>query len=120
MRYHYQKPKNYTVIHGQSYRCDHPVYSRCTLFKKNDKGLAVIQQRYDPYSKKTWWNEIDLWLNDEIANHPLFPGYFDDRAGVIGEDGLYPTVTVRQVMWGLRMKPLKRELWETVFDRKDI
>lgn len=27
---------------------------------------------------------------------------------------------VRQVMWRLRMKPLKRERWETVFDRKTL
>lgn len=33
-------------------------------------------------------------------------------------DGLYPTVSVRQLMWGLKMKPLKRERWETCFDRR--
>nr|DAP49012.1 MAG TPA: hypothetical protein [Caudoviricetes sp.] len=34
--------------------------------------------------------------------------------------GLYPTVTVRQIMWALKMKPIQKERWETVFDRRDI
>lgn len=36
------------------------------------------------------------------------------------KDGLYPTVTVRQIMWALKMKPIPRERWETVFDRREI
>ena len=32
----------------------------------------------------------------------------------------YPTVTVRQIMWALKMKPIQKERWETVFDRRDI
>ena len=36
------------------------------------------------------------------------------------QNGEYPTVTVRQIMWALRMKPIKRERWETVFDRSLI
>jgi len=35
-------------------------------------------------------------------------------------NGLYPTITVRQLMWALKIKPLKKERWETCFDRKDI
>jgi len=31
-----------------------------------------------------------------------------------------PTVTVRQIMWALKMKPIKKEKWETCFDRRDI
>ena len=34
--------------------------------------------------------------------------------------GLYPTVTIRQIMWALKIKPLKRERWETCFDRREI
>lgn len=48
MRYHYKKPDTYSTIYGLEYACDHPVYDKCTLFRINDKGLAVIQQRYDP------------------------------------------------------------------------
>lgn len=36
------------------------------------------------------------------------------------KDGIYPTMTVRQAMWAAKMKPLKKERWETVFDHKDI
>ena len=50
---------------------------------------------------------------------PLFKKYFDMRSGM-ATDGLYPTVTIRQIMWALKMKPIKRERWETVFDRRDI
>ena len=48
MRYHYEKPESYSSIYGNVYECDHSVYDRCTLFQINNKGLAVIQQRYDP------------------------------------------------------------------------
>ena len=47
MRYHYEKPTIYLSMYGKRYICDHPVYDSCTLFEIGDKGLAVIQQRYD-------------------------------------------------------------------------
>lgn len=119
MRYHYKKPAIFLSVYGELYICDHPVYSRCTVFKISGKGLAVIQQRFDSSNKHTYWSEIDPWLTDAIYLHPRFKDYFDERAGEC-KDGLYPTVTVRQVMWALKMKPLKKERWETVFDRRDI
>lgn len=54
MRYHYDKPDHYTSMYGQTYICDHPVYSHCTLYKIGEKGLAVIQQRYIPETKSTY------------------------------------------------------------------
>ena len=45
--------------------------------------------------------------------------FFNERAGAC-TDGLYPTVTVRQIMWALKMKPIPRERWETCFDRRYI
>ena len=119
MRYHYTKPKLYSSMYGQIYSCNHPVYSRCTLYLINDKGLAVIQQRFKPRLKYTYWTEIDNWLTDAIYLHPKFKEFFDNRAGTC-TDGLYPTVTVRQIMWALKMKPIPRERWETCFDKKDI
>lgn len=119
MRYHYEKPTNYRSIYGKVYICSHPVYSSCTLFKIGDKGLAVIQQRHDKKTKSTRWTEIDPWLTDELYLHPKFKEYFDERAGT-GTDGLYPTVTIRQIMWALKLKPIPKERWETVFDRRDI
>lgn len=119
MRYHHEKPPIYTSMYGEKYICDHPVYDSCTLYKINSKGLAVIQQRYDPETKSTYWTEVDPWLTDPLYLHPGFKKYFEDRSGEC-TGGLYPTVTVRQIMWALKMKPIKRERWETCFDRKEI
>ena len=119
MRYHYEKPSVYLSMYGVTYSCDHPVYDACTLFTINDKGLAIIQQRYDKSTKRTWWSEIDPWLNDTLYLHPKFKAFFDERAGE-RIDGLYPTVTIRQIMWALKIKPMPRERWETCFDRRDI
>ena len=106
-------------MYGSTYCCNHPVYNKCTLFKINNKGLAVIQQRFDHETKHTYWSDIDPWLTDDLYLHPKFIKLFRERAGVI-ENGLYPTITIRQLMWALKMKPLPREPWETYFDRKDI
>lgn len=120
MRYHYKKPRIYSeLLFGKLYFCNHPVYDRCTLYLIEDRGLAVIQQRFDPSSKSTYWGDIDPWLVDQLYLSKGFKKYFDERSGVI-TDGLYPTVTVRQIMWALKLKPIKRERWETVFDRRNI
>lgn len=119
MRYHYEKPEVYASTYGKIYMCDHPVYNKCTLFKMDNKGLAVIQQRYNSVSKITRWTEIDLWLTDPIYLHPKFIDFFTERAGE-PVDGLYPTVSVRQLMWALKMKPIPRERWETCFDRREV
>ncbi len=119
MRYHYEKPKFYVSMYGEHYICEHPVYNSCTLFKIGEKGLAVIQQRFNAQTKSTWWGEVDSWITDDLYLHPGFKKYFEDRAGNCA-DGLYPTVTVRQIMWALKMKPIPRERWETVFDRREI
>lgn len=119
MRYHYDKPPIYLSMYGQTYICEHPVYDRCTLFEIEGKGLAIIQQRFDEGTKSTSWGELDPWLTDDIYLHPKFKSFFDKRAGEC-TDKLYPTVTVRQIMWALKMKPLPKERWETCFDRRDI
>lgn len=119
MRYHYEKPTVYTSMYGTLYFCDHPIYNRCTLFKIASKGLAVIQQRFDSKAKSTSWGEIDAWITDSLYLNPGFKAYFDARAGQ-PEMGLFPTVTIRQIMWALKMKPLPKERWETTFDRRDI
>ena len=119
MRYHYKKPEIFTFMYGERYYCDHPVYSSCTLYRIGEQGLCVIQQRFDSDAKTTWWSEIDEWLVDRIYLNAGFRRYFEMRAGIC-TDGLYPTVTVRQIMWALKMKPLRKERWETVFDRAKI
>ena len=119
MRYHLEKPNNYSSLYGEIYKCNHPVYDVCTLFKIGDKGLSIIQQRYNPHTKNTRWTDIDPWLTDKLYLHNKFKQFFDERSGEC-VDGLYPTVSIRQIMWALKMKPIKRERWETCFDRRLI
>ena len=119
MRYHYEKPTFYLSMYGNVYSCDHPAYSKCTLYLDGNKGLAIIQQRYEPETKRTYWTEIDSWLTDAIYLNQGFRDFFNARSGTC-TDGLYPTVTIRQIMWALKMKPLPKERWETVFDRNKI
>ena len=121
MRYCRSKEKTLQIVLGQfakPYECDHVVYSRCTLYKINGLGMAVIQQRYNCETKATTWTDIDVDLIDEIYLHPKFFSFFQSFAKEQDEKGLYPTITVRQLMWNLRMKPMKREPWETYFDKK--
>lgn len=125
MRWHYDEFGKTMVSRTwdwESYECDHPVYNRCTLYRVGDIGLAVIQQRYRISArgaKLTYWTPVDPILASDICNHSKFQEYFAKRARR-PVNGIYPTVTVRQIMWALRMKPLKKERWETVFDRKEI
>ena len=120
IRYHYEKPDIYMAKYGRTYYCDHPVYNWCTLYEIGNKGLAIIQQEFDKESKSTRWNAIADFLRDDIYLHPKFKAFFDKRSGEPDEKGIYPTVTLRQIMWALRMKPLPRRQWETVFDRQII
>lgn len=106
-------------MYGKTHICNHPVYDSCTLYQIGKTGLAVIQQRYNSDNKTTYWNEIDPWLTDALYLHPGFLAFFKERSGPC-TDGLYPTVTIRQIMWALKFKPIPRERWETCFDRKDI
>lgn len=120
MRYHYKPLPASTVQYGTIYICDHPVYNECTLYKIGGLGLAVIQQRYDPDTKRTYWTAIDSNLVDDLYLKEGFLEYFRRFAKPVDEQGLYPTVSVRQLMWGLRLKPLKRSKWETLFDKAPI
>ena len=52
-------------MYGETYICDHPVYNRCTLYQIDKKGLAIIHQRYNSETKKTWWSEINETYKNE-------------------------------------------------------
>lgn len=106
-------------MYGEKYYCNHPVYDQCTLYLIGNKGLAVIQQRYNPTDKTTFWTSIDDWLTDELYLNERFLSVFNKKASEPKND-IYPTVTIRQLMWALRMKPLPKEKWETCFDRRFI
>ena len=117
MKYHYVKPELYVSMYGELYSCDHPVYDRCTLYRMDGKGLAVIQQYRK--GKLTYWDAIEPYLTDQLYLQKRFLEYFRNNSGEC-VNGLYPTVTIRQIMWALRMKPLPKERWETVFDHKPV
>ena len=51
MRYHFEKSEFYASQYEQIYICDHSVYSRCTLYRIEENGLAVIQQLFDPVGR---------------------------------------------------------------------
>lgn len=119
MRYHTENLDSYITSLGRTYKCNHPLYNYCTLFKIGGKGIAVIQQRFIPSTKTTYWSQIDPWLSRLISDNDGFSLYFKKYAKE-ATDGLYPTVTIRQIMWALRIKPLPKQRWETVFDHKDI
>lgn len=55
MRYHEEPPDIWTNYYGKVYRCDHPVYRVSTLYIEGNKGLCVIQQRYNEETKVTYW-----------------------------------------------------------------
>lgn len=112
MKYFYQKPETWDSA-GETYICDHPMYNRCTLFRDGERGLAVIQEHFNNKTKARWWGTVDPWLAGDLYFHSGFKKFFDENAGRIDENGLYPTITVRKIMWALRMKPLPKEYWET-------
>lgn len=119
MRYYYEPPEDYKITYGKFHSCNHPLYNRCTLFEFEGKGVAVIQQRFDPATKSTYWSNIDPWLIDELYLSPYFRKFFKEYAEY-GTNGLYPTITIRQLMYKLKMKPLPKARWETVFDHYHI
>lgn len=111
MKYYYEKPENW-VGAGVVYICNHPLYNRCTLFIDGKMGLAIVQEHFNSTTKTRWWGTIDPWLAGDLYFHTGFHDFFIIHAGEKDENGLYPTVTIRQIMWALRMKPLKKEYWE--------
>ena len=111
MKYYYEKPDEWLGA-GILYRCDHPMYNSCTLFKIEERGLAIIQERYNEKTKARWWSAVDPWLASDIYFSDGFRDFFEKYSGIKDENGLYPTIQVRKAMWELRLKPLKKEYWE--------
>ena len=111
MRHHYKKPYNYIPIYGQTYKCNHYLYTYCTLYLHKNRGIAVIQQHYNEKLKTIRWSELDPWLANDIYLNINFKKFFDEYSSN-SINGIYPTIAVRKLMWILKMKPLKREMWE--------
>ena len=71
-----------------------------------------MQEHFNEQSKARWWGSVDPWLAGDIYMNSDFNKFFEQHAAEANENGLYPTVPVRKIMWALRMKPLKKEYWE--------
>ena len=113
MKYYYTKPDSWTCKYGTVYRCEHPLFTKATLYFQDNKGMLVIQQRFNPDTKHIWWGELDPWLVDEIYLANGFQEVFSKFASEKIPGGIFPEIKVRKLMWMLRMKPLKREFWES-------
>lgn len=115
MKGHHKRICEVNRLHNAKlYSCDHPLYNKCTLFVMREfdgYGLAVIQQRFNYEEKDTWWGPIDPWLTSDISNTSTFRDFFIRKAG-IAENGIYPTIELRKLMYALGMKPLVKEYWE--------
>ena len=105
MKYFYEKPKIYQDFYGHKIKMNHPIYQYGTLFEQDGKGMIFVQKRFR--KKCCYWDAIDPWL----ANDIYFPSYFAEKSREIN----FPIVSVRTVMWALRMKPLPKEFWEEYF-----
>ena len=113
MRYYYQSRDGDKVpqkgyIKWQPHQC----YYLCTLYQKDNLGLAVVRPVFDETEKTIRFDALDDNLANDICNQPDFDEYFAEHADFQDESGCFPTVGVRKIMWALRMKPLKKEDWE--------
>lgn len=117
MRY-FTEPGEFVRPHyGEDRTFEHPLYSTGTLYERGGKGLVVVQQWFDIAGKTTHWGAIVPWMRDRLYLTKAFHGIFEELAKEADENGLYPTIPIRKLMWKMRMKPLRRERWETSFDR---
>ena len=117
MKYYYEPPEKWKTGGWKTYKCNHPLYNRCTLYTGEDNnwneiGIAVVQMRFNDASKAFWWGSIDPRIAYDICQQETFGEFFYENAAEPDENGLYPTFTIRQIMWALRMKPLRKEYWE--------
>lgn len=113
--YYEPSSKSVKLKNCRIHTCDHPMYNRCTVYLEGDVGLAVIQMRFSSKSKVWWWGPVDPWLAEDIFKTDGFAEYFNKHAGFC-EDGLYPTVEVRKLMYAIGMKPMKKAYWEKRID----
>ncbi len=113
MRYYYEPDMTLKATKAETYECNALLYKKCTLYRDGKKGLAVIQQRYSKNLRATFFSPIDPWLVDPIFHQERFPKIMSEFAAEPGENGLYPVIELRSLMWFLRMKPLRKEPWET-------
>lgn len=115
MKYYYEKPDVW-IGAGVIFSCKHPIVRKCTLFQIGEYGLGIVQNHFDVRRKVSWWGPIEPWIAGDIYTNKNFIDFFEENAAEMDETGNYPIFPVRRVMWALRMKPLRKEYWEDIFD----
>lgn len=116
MKGHYSiKSTDKRAKYSKNVKCTHPLFSAYTVFTKENKGIGVIQQRFNPTYKYSWWGPIDVKLSNDIFENQKFSEWFFQNAKEPDTEGLFPTIEIRKLMYALGMKPLKKEPWETSF-----
>ena len=113
MKYHYKEEGFDDPMYGEYIMLDHPAYTFGTLFcdKRTNRGIAVVEQHFDPETKHCFWGAVGHALANDIYLSPNFKKFFEEHA----REAPFPIYKVRSLMWQLRMKPLKREPWEVYF-----
>lgn len=93
---------------------DHPMYNVGTLFfmDGSNKGLIIVQKRFNADSKVMWYGPIDSYLTKSIGESEHFDTYFNENAREKDSDGHFPTYHLRSVMHALHMKPIPKADWE--------
>jgi len=74
--------------------------------------VCINHEHFNEKTKVRWWGTIEPWLASDIYLNDNFKNIFDQHANEADNRGIYPTITLRKIMWALRMKPLQREYWE--------
>lgn len=112
MKYHYTKPDKWDK-HGDIYRSGNKLFNKATIFRNGKLGIIVIQQHFNPETKHMWWGEVDPWIASDILSNERFEEVFYKFASEKIPGGDFPVIQLRKLMWELRMKPLKKEFWES-------
>ena len=116
MKYFYEEKRDDRKLSGIIYihRAGSFLFSDGTLFLKDGKGLIVVRKYFDKVRKICYYGPISRGLANDIFTHERFCEVFADYAHKRGKDG-YPFIDVRKFMWALRMKPLKKDIFEFFF-----
>lgn len=72
----------------------------------------MVQKRFNDKLKTVWWDCVDTALANDISLREGFKELLENNAKEPDQNGIYPTMSVRKVMWALRMKPLVKAYWE--------
>ena len=88
--------------------------SSSTLYLEKGYGLEVARKIFDNNKKTCSYRYLERPLANAIKEHEQFEKLFKRYSGK-SEGGRYPFLDVRKLMWDLRMKPIKKDIFEYYF-----